>query len=140
MATVRSIDGQIVLEDPQALAAAVAVAKHNCRSTFARNIDRITHFKGRMQARGLGPNEAVIVVLNVDDPHGGPIADLLMPGQNWDEYRARGETPYARGLAVRSPIQAALQIFDRAAALKLESTHSVAVVVVDHGVAEVFPV
>ncbi len=140
MATVREIDGQIVLEDPHALAVAVAVAKHNCRSTFEMNLDRIAHFKGRMQAMDLGATEAVIVILNVDDPHGGPIADLLMPGHNWDEYRARGETPYARGLAVRDPIQAALRIFDRAAALKLESTSSVAVIVVDHGVADVFPV
>src|SRR6185436_4774477 len=48
---------------------------------------------------------AVVVLLNVDDVHGGPIADMLMPGHNWQEIRDRGEVPFARGLAMRSGIQ-----------------------------------
>ena len=82
--------------------------------------------------------QAVIVLLSVDDVHGGPLADVLMPGFNWQEIRDRGEVPFARGLAMREGIQKALGTFDKEAAKKLRGMNDVAVVVVDHGVAEVF--
>lgn len=61
-----------------------------------------------------------------------------MPGHNWQEIRDKGEVPFARGLAIRDGIQEALGAFDVEAATKLRSMTDVAVVVVDHGVAEVF--
>jgi len=61
-----------------------------------------------------------------------------MPCHNWQEIRDRGEVPFARGLAVRDGIQEALGAFDKDAAKKLEDMTEIAVVVVDHGVAEVF--
>jgi len=82
--------------------------------------------------------DAVITVINVDDVHGGPIADALMPGFNWQEIRDRGEVPFARGLAMREGVQGLLGTFDKEAADKLRNMTDVAVVVVDHGVAEIF--
>lgn len=85
----------------------------------------------------------VIVLLNVDDVHGGPLAKRLMPQadpKDWQDFRDRGEVPFARGLVSREFIQKALNDFDREAALKLSRITGVAVVVVDHGVAEVFQV
>ena len=82
--------------------------------------------------------QAVIVILNVDDVHGGPLANALMPEYNWQEIRNRGEIPFARGLAMREGIQEVLDIFDKEAATKLQNMTDVAVVVVDHGVAEIF--
>ena len=137
-AVVREINGQLVLDDPDALAVIHAVGKHNCRNTLELNADRVEHFKRRLTDRGMTPVQAVIVLLNVDDVHGGPLADALMPGHNWQEIRDKGEVPFARGLAMRDGIQEALGTFDNDAATKLRSMSDVAVVVVDHGVAEVF--
>jgi len=137
-AVVREVDGQLVLDDPVAVAVISAVEKHNCRNTLEMNADRVEHFKRRLTERGMTPDQAVIVLLNVDDVHGGPLADALMPGHNWQEIRDKGEVPFARGLAMRDGIQEALGAFDKDAATKLQSISDVAVVVVDHGVAEVF--
>lgn len=137
-AVVREVGGQLVLDDPIAGAVINAVEKHNCRNTLELNADRVEHFKRRLTERGMTPDQAVIVLLNVDDVHGGPLADVLMPGHNWQEIRDKGEVPFARGLAMRDGIQEALGAFDKDAATKLQSMSDVAVVVVDHGVAEVF--
>jgi len=137
-ATIREIDGQLVLDDPDALAVVQAVGKHNCKGTFEMNKERVTHFAKRIEEKGLSPADIVIVILNVDDTHGGPIADMLMPGHNWQEFRDRGETPFARGLAEREGIQGILGEFDKDAAEELAGIEGVAVVVVDHMVAEVF--
>lgn len=137
-AVVREVGGQLVLDDPEALAVIRAVNKHNCKNTLELNADRVVHFKNRLAERGMTANQAVIVLLNVDDVHGGPLANILMPGQNWQEIRDRGEVPFARGLAMRDGIQEALSAFDKDAATKLQGMNDVAVVVVDHGVAEVF--
>ena len=137
-AVVREVDGQLVLDDPDAMDLIHAVEKHNCRNTFEMNADRVAHFKRRLTERGMTADQAVIVLLNVDDVHGGPLADVLMPGYNWQEIRDRGEVPFARGLAMREGIQGALGTFDKEAAEKLKGMTDVAVVVVDRGVAEVF--
>ncbi|MDO8507394.1 MAG: hypothetical protein Q7S53_02405 [bacterium] len=92
-----------------------------------------------MKDRQLDASEYVIVVLNVDDPHGGPLADILMPGFDWQEIRDQGEIPFARGMVDRSWVEEALDKFDEEAAKKLHDMTEVAVVVVDHGVAEIFP-
>ena len=137
-AVVREVDGQLVLDYPVAVAVISAVEKHNCRNTLELNADRVEHFKRRLTERGMTPDQAVIVLLNVDDIHGGPLADALKPGHNWQEIRDKGEVPFARGLAMRDGIQEALGAFDKDAATKLQSISDLAVVVVDHGVAEVF--
>jgi len=137
-AVVREVDGQLVLDDPIAVAVISVVEKHNCRNTLELNADCVEHLKRRLTERGMTPDQVVIVLLNVDDIHGGPLAELLMPGHNWQEIRDKGEVPFARGIAMRVNIQIALEIFDMDAAMKLQSMSDVAVVVVDHGVAEVF--
>ncbi|MDD5463612.1 MAG: hypothetical protein PHP62_00505 [Candidatus Moranbacteria bacterium] len=141
-AVVREIDGQMVLDDPEALAMIQAVNAHNgkqnCRNTLAINAERVLHFKNRLTERNMSASDAVIVLLNVDDVHGGPLADALMPNYNWQEIRDQGEVPFARGLAMREGIQEILGGFDKEAAKKLLEMSEVAVVVVDHGVAEVF--
>lgn len=139
-AVVREIDGQLVLDDPDALAMIRVVAKHNCKNTLELNAERVRHFSGRIAARQLSPAEFLIVILNVDDAHGGAIAEALMPGHDWSEFWARGEIPFARGLAGRGGIHDVIAEFDVEAAAKLRaSPDTLMVVVVDHGVAEVYP-
>jgi len=137
-AVVRNINGQLVLDDPDVMAVIQVVGKHNCKNTLELNADRVEHFKRRLAERNMTAKQAVIVLLSVDDVHGGPLADVLMPGYNWQEIRDRGEVPFARGLAMREGIQKALGTFDKEAATKLRGMTDVAVVVVDYGVAEVF--
>lgn len=140
-AVVREINGQLVLDDPDALAVIQAVeahtAKQNCRLLFEANQDRVAHFSRRIDERGLTPQEYVIVLLNVDDVHGGALAEVLMPGHNWQEYRDRGEIPMARGLASREFLQKGLDLVDKKAADKLRAMPGKAVVVMHQGVAEV---
>jgi hypothetical protein len=137
-------DGTVLMEDPAADGMIAAVETHNriinkknCGRTLIEQCDRVQHFVNRIKERGDDPRDVVITLIRVDDPHGGPLADALMPGMNWQLFRDRGEAPYARGLAGREFIQDALELFDPEAAKKLRLMH-IACVVIDHGVAEVF--
>lgn len=128
-----------ILIDPDAVAFIQAVEKYNCRNTLEANMDRVQHFKRRIAELGKDPKDVVIVVLSVDDPHGGHIAEMLMPGQDalWAEIRARGEAPYARGLAGREGITEAVEILDAEVAVRLKAMN-LAVVIMDRGVVEAF--
>lgn len=137
-ATVKEINGQVVLEDPAAVALVTAVNKANCKNTFDVNSSRVEHFKNRMQERNLTPKDVVIAFLSVDDKNGEELANFIMPNYNWQEIRDRGEKPFLRGLVGRNFIQEALEIFDKEAAEKLEKIDGIATVVVDYGVAEIF--
>ena len=65
-AIVREINGQLVLDDPNARAVIGAVSKHNCKNTLEINADRVSHFKKRLAERGMTADQAVIVLLNVE--------------------------------------------------------------------------
>jgi hypothetical protein len=136
---VKEVDGRLVLDDPDALAVMRAVEKHNCRVLLDDSSERVQYFKGRMIERGLPTKEFCIVLLNVDDRHGGPIADLLMPGHDWQAYRDQGQLPVARGMASRGALSEIVASFDKEAGDKLRDLEGPVVLVVDRGVAEVFP-
>jgi hypothetical protein len=127
-----------IILDADGLALVRATAKANCIGTLLESADRVAHFVERVAIRGLSSWDVVIVLLNADDVYGFSIADLLMPGENWHAYRDRGEIPFVRGLANRKFITEAIAAFDSDAATKLRAIDGIAVVVVDHGVAEVF--
>lgn len=129
----------LVLDDPDALAVFRAVEKHNCKILFEDSAERVQYFKGRMSERKLDPKEFCIVLLNVDDPHGGAIADILMPGHDWQAVRDTGAVPVARGLAGRPALTDVILSFDKEAGEKLRDLEGLVVLVVDRGVAEVFP-
>jgi hypothetical protein len=148
-AVVRVVEGQLVLDDPAALGVMAAVeahnrgiAKENCLATLRMNADRVAHFKGRMDVLKKSPKEVVIVLINVDDVHGKDMADSLMPGNEamWQSFRDQGQVPFARGLAEREGIQNCLNLIDSEAAGKLRDSTGTAVVVVDHGTADVYGV
>lgn len=142
-ARVREIDGQLVLDDPDALAMIKAVARHNCRLTFENQVERVAHFKSRIAEKCLSPNDVVIVLLNVNDSHGKMLADILMPGQDamWQSMRDEGQIPFARGLAGREGIETTIATLDQEIGKKLRAMKDkVAAVVVDHGVVEAFEV
>jgi hypothetical protein len=117
----------------------IRVSKSNCKVTLQDNKYRVEHFKNRVAELGKTPEEVVIVIINVDDFHGGPIADVLMPGTNWQQIRDQGKIPFARGIVEREGMLEILEHFDQTAAEKLRTMKGLAVIVVDHEVAEVFP-
>lgn len=88
-------DGTLVLVDPDASAMVEAVGKDACKSLLAANAERLAHFAERARGR----DDVCFVLLDVDDARGAALADVLMPGHDWQQYRRRGETPIARGLA-----------------------------------------
>jgi|GEM_PF-3247219 len=45
----------------------------------------------------INPEDFVIVCIEVDDPHWTELADYLVPNQDWQKFRDRGEIPVARG-------------------------------------------
>ena len=130
-------DGQLILIDPMAVAVAKAVAKHNCKNTFAINADRVEHFRNRVIQLGRSPKDTVIVLANVDDMAGGILAESLMPGFSWEEIRARGEIPFARGLAARNGVVEFVKKVDPEIVID-DDPQQVQVIVVDHGTCEIF--
>lgn len=137
-AIIREINDQLVLDDPDALAMIRVVEKLNCKILVDANTERIEHFKRRVVELKLSPEDVVITLINVDDACGRVLADLLMPGMDWQPFRDRGEIPVARGLASRPGVAAFLEQIDQEAANKLHAWKGLAIVVVDRGVAEVF--
>lgn len=86
-------DGTLVLVDPAASAMIAALGKDACKSLLAANAERLAHYAG------LNRDDVCFVLLDVDDARGAALADVLMPGHDWQQYRDRGEKPLARGLA-----------------------------------------
>jgi hypothetical protein len=138
-AQVREVNGQLVLDDPDALAVIDAIGKLNCRKTLELHAERVRHLARRIIERGQTGRDLVVVVINVDDQIGRHLTEMLMPGQEamWAEMRARGETPYARGLAGREGLEAVVETLDPECCARLVAM-SAAVIVVDHGTVEAF--
>ncbi len=127
------------LMNPTPQEVARVIARQKCDDVFEANKERVAHFSRRIDERGLTGADVVIVVLVVDDTYGGLLADTLMPGQDWQAVRDRGEIPIARGLAVREGIEEAIGTFDPIAAAKMRSNPSAKLaVVVGAGIAEVY--
>jgi len=124
--------------DPVAAAFVLATLDHNCREVLRAQIDRVRHFERRIDERGLSAATVLIVLINVDTTYGGPLAASLMPGADWSEMRARGETPYARGIVERPGMQDWLDKTGLPAAVKLRGIDGGAVLVVDQEHAAVF--
>lgn len=139
-AYVTVIDGKTVLIDPVGYAVIQAVNKINCENTYIAQMDKIKHFKNRITEKGLNPDNVVIIVINVDSPYGPEIADAIMPGHNWQQYRDKGEVPFATGLAIKEGMIEMIALFDKEASEKVTQIKGVPVIVVNYGVVEIFPV
>lgn len=137
-ATVREIDGQLVLDDPVALEVVRAIQKRNCVDTLCLFPDRVEHFKERLLA--LGPELYAMVLINVDTGPGAALVEIMMPGHDWAPERADGKTPYARGLGLREGLAAWLDLWDPDTAEKMRTGPGTVALVVDYSVAEVYPI
>ncbi len=134
------IDRNGVLRDPHALAVIHAVERENCRRILVNEfMEPLQRFAMRMRERGLTMAQAMLVSFNVDEPVGAAFADEMMPGYAWDEIRAKGQVPYARGIAMRDGLQEVLDAnFPHAGASLRAITEDVAILVADRGIVTVF--
>lgn len=132
--------GKHVLVDPTAYGAMQAISKHNCKRTVELQQDRVQYFRRRIEERGLGAQDVVILLINVDDAKGAVLADAAMPGHDWQAIRDQGQIPFARGLADREGVQEFVDLVDEDASAKLRELQGVALVVVDFDTVEVFDV
>ncbi len=131
-----------IIPDPEAAATDKHLAStESAMDLFRANVERVMHFTQRVNELGRSGQDTVITVLNVDDPIGGVLADILMPGQDWQRYRDAGEVPVARGLASKSGISEFLEEAGyEIAANELAGTDKLRVLVLDSGVALVMDV
>lgn len=131
-----------IIPDPETAATGEQLARTQSAMDFFRaNAERIKHFKQRVAELGRSGQDTVITLINVDDPIGGDLADILMPGNDWQRYRDAGELPVARGLASKDGIPEFLEDsgYD-IAARELAVTSDLMLVVLDAGVALVLNV
>lgn len=98
-------DGTLVLVDPDATAMVKALSKDACKRLLAANAERLAHFADRARGR----DDVCFVLLDADDTRGAALADVLMPGHDWQAYRGRGEKPVARGLTTLGGMVRALE-------------------------------
>jgi hypothetical protein len=69
------------------------------------NQERLAELAWRaIHVKKLDPQDFLIVCIDVDDPAWTDLVEALMPGHDWDVYRARGEAPIARGSVLRSTV------------------------------------
>lgn len=79
---------------------------------FNQNEERLRQMAVRAREKTIEEgSEQVVVCIDVDDPTWTLLVDMLMPGHDWDSYRARGETPVARGVVPREPIEMTVKEF-----------------------------
>lgn len=147
-AYVTTENGQLILHDPAAEGMVAAIEKHNrdlayesCRKMLELNADGVERFKQRFAERSYDPRKHCIVIIQVDDPYGGPISKMLMPNADdqWRAMRAQGLEPVARGIADRNFMHSAIAAFDRKADDDNDMLKDKLVtIVVANGVARVF--
>lgn len=102
MATIEyDANGNLILNDPDALGMIQAVSRHNCLQTLKMQIDRVKHFQERIKEKSYDPKTVAIIIANVDTKIGNQIADMLMPNYDWAAISAKGEVPFARGIVMR---------------------------------------
>jgi hypothetical protein len=141
-AIIREIDGQLVLDDPDALAVIRAIERENIRRFLATTEamrDRVWHFASRIRdPHGDDGTRWLVIMLCVDDPNGAVLAEALMPGHDWGAIRARGEVPWARGLADRAALQSMLDAAYPDVGNELRAIAGVAVLAMDRGIIAAF--
>ena len=131
-------EGRVVLFDPEAAALIQAVNAQNCRAFYQANADGVTHFCQRFREKGYRPADVCMIIADVDDPNGAQVADVTMPGHDWDSVRAQGLRPVARGLYDREIIQKMVEIIDPIAGEQMRTINGLVAAVVSSGTALIF--
>lgn len=133
-------DGQPIGAELDALTDAQRESLSACAELLVSNADRVKHFTARVRELGRSGADTVITLINVDDPsgNGALLADMLMPGHDWQQYRDRGETPIARGLAAKESFPGILnKLGYHVAANELASNDDLRIIVLHGGTVQI---
>ncbi len=136
-----SLDGSIIPDPSQSPTREQLERTQAAMEFFKGNAERVRHFTQRVEELGRTGEDTVITLIDVDDRVGKVLADMLMPGHDWQRYRDAGEIPVARGLAAKDGIPEFLKDAGyELAANELLATNDLRVVVLNSGVALVLDV
>jgi len=114
--------------------------KKRCAETYLFQLGIIEYFKNKITEKNLNPKDFTINLINVDTPYGEEIAHILKPDFDWQPIRDKGETPFVRGLVMKEDMVNIISFFDKEASAKIDQISGIPVVVVDHGVVEIFSI
>jgi hypothetical protein len=68
-------------------------------NAYQDNADRLHQLANRaVEKEKEESSRQAVICIDVDDPAWTAVVDMLMPGHDWDAYRAKGQKPYARGV------------------------------------------
>jgi len=79
---------------------------------YLLNKERLVQLAARAKEKG---KDFGVICIDVDDPTFSEVVEALMPGHDWEQYRARGETPIARGVVPDDLLRAVVDSFYPAA-------------------------
>lgn len=134
-------DGSIVPVTSEQLTDDQLANTYLAMDLYKHNAERMGHFKQKVEALGRSGADTVITLLNVDDPVGKVLADIVMPGHDWQKFRDAGETPVARGMVTKGAIPEFLTHYGYTkTADELAMTDELKVLVISSGVALVLDV
>ncbi len=88
-----------ILTGGEALRLGGEALRHNL---YLANLPALRKLYIRATDRGLSGREFMLVCIDADDPTWTDMVDSLMPGEDWQHYRDRGEKPVARGSVDRA--------------------------------------
>ena len=132
-------DGYAIgLHDPLIAEYIDSEAKRRCDNLFMGFSEDIQRYKARFDERGFDPQEVVMVFINVDDDFGAPLADIIMPDHDWQQYRDAGQKPFAQGLTSKPGVMSYLNSINPEMGEELGRAEDLAVVVMDYGIARVY--
>lgn len=108
-ATVREIDGKLVLEDPVGFAVMSSVERFNLYNADPESVKRL---EARAQEKSKDGVLFSVIIIDVDVATWTELVDMLMPSNDWQQFRDRGEKPIARGVVPRTLLTDMLGIVD----------------------------
>lgn len=116
----------------------LALARLACHRLYIDNEERVAGFEEKLKLKKANHKEHAVVLLCADDPNGKDLADVMMPGFDWDAVRAAGHVPVARALVKREGMQVMIDAFDPNMGALLREASGLAVIVVDQGLVEIY--
>ncbi len=77
---------------------------------FQQNIPALARLMKSAISKGKTPEDVMLVCIHVDDEPWTELADHLMPGHDWQQYRDLGQKPIARGSVERAGMEDILSV------------------------------
>lgn len=114
--------------------------RENCKYTYELNLNHIIELIEKRRQEGLSFDDIVIAVINIEDINGNQVVKELIPGFDWKQIYTHGQMSFVREIFDKALMQEVIETFDQLAVEKLKVFAGVPVIIIDHNVAEIFPI